>query len=512
MSSQDWFKGPTCGIGNCLSHFYHVIDGLTMCQHGHVIEDHFEYDDDYEQYISGTKRLNMIQVDKSGGFKNANVQIKDNVKNKKNARLYGEQAQMLYYKCLQILLCKLANIFIKNFKLEKVQDNFLITVKEIWSFCLSYIFYESKKNYPNEKNLFKNVKKKTVNTIDLISILYLSIIKIRCNSVYIIDIIKELKSNRIPYFNCINLIPDNLLQSLPVSYHLLLQPYKFPIDNCFYENINTNIVRINFINEKQFQTTSDFLLIPLHYYYPFMFKILIEHILFPDVDVIFCLIIKICEFLEIENLTFKVKSKKSIIKVCQFPEIKILGIFLNALKIYFLNVFNEFSFDPNVWMDFILEHEKNSCDNIQNPEFVDFVDWSEKKTEEYLKWAYDNIVPKKKKTVDKGNSNCIFNDDSTQTNNLFVMEKKLFSIFEINESHFTQSDSINTFDNVKLFDKLQLSLDDKAKSYNDIKMMEDKIIKIFSKSFDVTLKTLIKSKNNIENLLKKKFNTTKYSL
>lgn len=448
--SQSWIRGPVCGVDNCTSRLYRTVDGLKICQYGHVMDGNIEINDDQDDNFVQTKRLNINLTGLGGDFLESQraAGLTSRKGEDKNKKLYGLAAKELYLQCVQAVLEGQLNIviqlFFANIDEYNIEEELTPTVKLYWLKTLTSCL--SGNDESNDIDLSDpNVHLPT--TIDLICIIYLSLVKLKF-PVYLQDILSSIRQNRIPYMKCIHLVPKTLLAKLPSTYINLLEPKKLPCEDDLFENIHIIGKRIGF---QQIELS-------VNYYFPLVFKIFSKMLLLPNAPEMFILWISITEILGIfssseyllglkivENEP-KILSKpkrlwrrKGIPKatLIEFPELRILSLIIFTVKFYFVYKLKT-TFDCKIWLQnlgqYELDHEFpiSQTNNVEE----DIINWSDHKINRYCQWAYENLIPKKNKTF-----NIESNDPMgmIETEELNMMDKRLFQIFNIDQQEYVSS-------------------------------------------------------------------------
>lgn len=384
MSQQPWFRGPVCGTDNCRSRLFRSQDGLTICQFGHVLEGAVEIND--EPDVGGmvqTRRINTVAVDERGLMSSVARSTSQAAK-KTQERLSGDDALTMYHKCLQLLLKHELNRFIELFFSDGIKQDLILIVKRNWVRLLSN----------NEKHM--------VDTLDLISLVYISALELQAYPIYIPDLLENIKSNNIPYIRTLHLIPKEMLDQLPTLYHNRLQPVSLPENGQIFKRLQNTGSCI----------TKGCLSIQLSFYFPFLFKLLSEHFLLPNAIDLYMKCFNILKSKPCFEVDFS--QKKFNLLVLNFPEIYISSVVMAVIRENFRKVDK---IELSQWLkeldDFDLNNEYNSKDSR-------LLDWSDEKVDKYCDWIYDHIIPKKSK-LDGHNNN----------ETLTTMEKRLFQIFNI---------------------------------------------------------------------------------
>lgn len=483
MAPQAWFIGPVCGVDNCRSRRYVTRDGLTICQLGHVADGNIELNNE-EEDVGGpiTRRLNMVNVDSHGSYMSQTKTQSQGVSTSKNQKLHGKNAFDLYLTCLQILLKKQYEIIVNLFFREPCHDLLLI-VKTNWIKVLNkaIVDYEKKHNFTinNDENLGDIVDDKVLsripNLLDILSIIYLSILQLRYKPVYLCDFYQNIISNTIPYAKTIHLIPENHVVQLLTVYQMLLQPSKVirPGD------LDLSIRRMAGI------IYQENLLIPIDYYYPFILNTIKDTLIMPNSIDLFNLTVQFCHLLDyIPKLSINKFETKDLLGSKEFPEIYISSIIIFIIKTNYLFKFTRSKkINPILWLKYF-----ELYDNSNNRKFYtrlsdqDLLNWSDEQTEDYLNWIHDEIVPKQNHTSNG------FDDKLT------TMEKQLFRIFNY-DTKLTQIDRqklINPAPEIEKLTKEQaiLNMVNSENYLGKLKITPSLINQIESKIIDTLSETL----------------------
>ena len=67
-----YIRGPVCGVSNCPSRLWRIIDGRRTCQYGHVMEGDVEFNNEEDEVNAGvvTRRLNLT-TSATGNFQSS---------------------------------------------------------------------------------------------------------------------------------------------------------------------------------------------------------------------------------------------------------------------------------------------------------------------------------------------------------------------------------------------------------------------------------------------------------
>lgn len=200
-----------CGVHNCSSRLWRVVNGLKMCQNGHIVEGDIQMEvDDDEFFNSGGRRTTK------GSQKRTAIITED------TGRLYGKEGHILYIKCLQILVQQQVRYLIESqnapTEIEGVaRALFGLYCDSIWedaSMDLEDDSFENNVQLNREPSQpSKKMAKLPISITHLVSITYLSCLILRL-PIYQYDILRWIIHDRFPYMNPLRIIPKPMLNRL----------------------------------------------------------------------------------------------------------------------------------------------------------------------------------------------------------------------------------------------------------------------------------------------------------
>jgi RNA polymerase I-specific transcription initiation factor RRN7 len=453
--SQSWVRGPVCGVDNCTSRLYRSVDGLKVCQYGHVMEGNIEINDDQDDNFVQTKRLNINLTGLGGDFLNPQLRgASQLLRAPETQKLYGAAAREMYLQCVQCVLEGQTQTVVRLFLglAHAVAAELITTVKLYWVQTLeSCLVPKPKRGRDAELDLADPYVHLPV-TIDLVAVIYLALLTLRL-PVYLHSLYSAIRVNRVPYMKCIHLVPRRLLDRLPPSYIHLLEPQKLPQSNELYEAVHLIIKRVGVT-----------LIEPSwNYYFPLVFQTY-QLLHFPNAPELFwlttALASQLCLF---EKGTYKRKETQLALKavakmprfllqpkgtvyqrgvprgkIIDFPELRVASIVIFTIKFYYAS--HDAStplVDPQVWLNNVHQYELNHEFPISQTNNVEeeLLNWCDNKINRYCQWVYKHLVPKKSKT---------FNLPETEGGDgvdeeLLMMEKRLYQIFDIDEQEYASA-------------------------------------------------------------------------
>ncbi|KAG7662917.1 RRN7 [[Candida] subhashii] len=438
MAKSTWFRGPPCGTSNCRSRLYRTTDGLTICQFGHVLEGAIEINDDQDQAIVTTKRLKHVQMDDRGSY-SATPQVGGSQMKRDEGRVFGREAKEVYLrtisKLLKLELDKIVEVF--GFS-ENVANDLENIVKRNWVNVLGSVHrgddhddeieQEEEETEPNEEKhegvemSDNKYKDKQIDALDVIAIIYLSLLEIRAYPIYVSDILEKIKSNEIPYIRTLHLIPKKMLDKLPIVYHNRLQMFSLPTNTQIYRKIQVNLTRLN-----------KSMTIPIDFYFPYIFRILSEVLILPNTPDLFMTSYELLKLLNINE--FIINPSKSTQFLYNYPEIYLACIIIFIGQLSFKT--NLAKFSSFHWLKTLEEYE------LQSSYDTNVLNWSDGKINNYCDWLYDNVIYKKS------------NEDLTTT------EKRLYQIFNYEKEDTSHENRVveNKDDNISLVYKTLMKMD-----------------------------------------------------
>ena len=136
-----YIKGPICGVDNCRSRLWRIIDGRRTCQYGHVMEGDVEFNDDEDDVNAMgvvTRRLNLT-TNATGNFQSSlslSQSQRSTLGSNKTEKIYGKDGRLLFIKCFQYILRKQTEWLIEK---ENFPNSYSDLVKLIWTMHLKHI-------------------------------------------------------------------------------------------------------------------------------------------------------------------------------------------------------------------------------------------------------------------------------------------------------------------------------------------------------------------------------------
>ncbi|QLL33544.1 hypothetical protein HG536_0E04550 [Torulaspora globosa] len=231
-----FIRGPVCGVSNCPSRLWRIIDGRRTCQYGHVMEGDVEFNNDDDDLASAgvvTRRLNLT-TGATGSFQSSfNASQSHNQQNLTGSKkIHGYQAKVLFIKSFQLVLRAQAKWLIRemNFPPEFEQ-----VVKLIWIHYLQWLDNSNAGHTDVEEHESERQEDRLqLTALQLsmpaaLSMLYMASVHMGL-PVYTADFIRWIAAAELPYYKANSLLPESWKQQLPSTYLRLLDGGKPPAD------------------------------------------------------------------------------------------------------------------------------------------------------------------------------------------------------------------------------------------------------------------------------------------
>lgn len=199
---MEWISGPRCGVDNCPSTLYTVINGLTQCQNGHIQHGvEFGEDDDVDRFGSQMhrRRDKIVKLD----FKESHL-------------IVGAEYERLHRKGLAAIFRTQVDIVAKTFNLPW---QFQEEARRMW-------FLFSRNKYYWDSPIFV-----TVSQTPQVLCIVLRRFKL---PVYNVDIMRMFRSGTLPYLVA-NSLPE--IRKLPID----SQPFEPTPINIYTKSVSPGI-------------------------------------------------------------------------------------------------------------------------------------------------------------------------------------------------------------------------------------------------------------------------------
>lgn len=340
-----YIKGPICGVDNCRSRLWRIINGRRTCQYGHVMEGDVEFNDDEDDINAMgvvTRRLNLT-TNATGNFQSSfsiSQSQRSALEANKTEKTYGREGQVLFLKSFQYILKRQTDWLISH---ESFPDSYSDLVKLIWAMHLEHadsILYphdsgaDSSRNpndglnhtdsqYSSGGRRGNGVNKLKLSMVSTISIHYLACLHIGL-PVFSNDILRWICVDGLPYFRSHHLLPKEWQERLPNYYLQILDGGKPPHEMQLQHKIAQCAELIEFKTHFRYTLTAPVLLLKLT---------LLERI--PGEFYFFAreLLRLVNDTEELPILTYEDNHYR---KPHQYPEIGICAAFIACIKIKLL--------------------------------------------------------------------------------------------------------------------------------------------------------------------------------
>ncbi|EGV66409.1 Pol I core factor CF [Yamadazyma tenuis] len=409
--SQSWIRGPVCGIQNCPSRLYTSSDGHKICQYGHVLEGDIEINDDDGEFTQ-TRRLQM-KVNEVGNL--VHTSQVDHGHKRESKRFTGDHAKEVCLKCLQIILkAQVAAIVKEMYHNDVIFRSELTTVVKLnWTKLLeSYIRRDSFNTDDGDVPRF-HIKPRTrlPGVLDLVFVVYYSILQLNCYPIYLSDLIKLVASNKVPALRTHHILPKQYVARLGSEYHATLH-LQYLTEHLLYSAHKTVYKRLAIKNLSR----------SINYYYPFILKIYFEELLLPNAMELFVMV---------DALMAKLRTKFTFPRIQKHmvPDVLVVCLMIIVVKIHFAYLNNKM--DHQEWINNVasVNTDNNKLDfvNKSNKESVfNLAEWSDSKISTYCSYLNDIYLKSNVQTNERSHQNAIMMD-------------RLFQIFSTDESEFPSS-------------------------------------------------------------------------
>lgn len=417
-----FIRGPICGVDNCRSRLWRIIDGSRTCQYGHVMEGDVEFNDDEDDINAMgvvTRRLNLT-TNATGNFQSSlsfSQSQRAAVGFNKVEKSYGRSGQFLFLKSFQLILKKQCKWLIDE---QSFPTSFEKVVKLIWALHLKHLNNkvtselgdeeegESEgegnesttgfKGFSQSRSKIGTSNRLGISMMTSLSILYLSSLHLGF-PIFADDFIRWICVDGMPYFRSNHLLPKEWQDKLPNYYLQILEAGKPPQEAQLYHKIAQCAHLIDFKSHFRYKTAAPVLLLKLT---------LIERL--PGEFYFFSK--KLFEYLndslEICLISYEDNHYR---KPYHYPEIRVCATFIASIKIKLFADENlqVDKFDAKfatAWLQMMDEMVESPNDSFSKANVIlkmtytpaltalenSMEDWSEKNTDQYLDWLQSHLV------------------------------------------------------------------------------------------------------------------------
>lgn len=431
-----YIRGPVCGVSNCPSRLWRIIDGRRTCQYGHVMEGDVEFNNEEDEVNAGvvTRRLNLT-TSATGNFQSSlsGSQSQNLQRPAGGKKIYGSEANILFLKAFQLILKQQSSWLIREMNFPTEFDQI---VKLIWMQYLKWINEEEVRQEPSESNSSDEEESSAYNSrmalgrfqlnmLSAVTIMYMAAVHLGLPA-YTSDFVKWIASARFPYYKAIRKLPETWREKLPSSHLRLLEGEKPPNNGQIQAKICQTCFRTKFLKVFNGKVICEGLVLKLT-----MLAVLPPEFYFFTVGLITNLDIKsYYNLIEYPFLKFR--------KYNLWPELRTIGFFLLATRWLLMSDKETY---PLQWIQ-SLSRRPHGTDTSRDATIDELLtgisskredgnvfEWSKGETSQYLKWIEDSFLS-------------IQPDDPKMKIDHRIAKRKLLKIFPI-DSDTTTSVTIN---------------------------------------------------------------------
>lgn len=212
MASNLFTRGQICGVNNCRSKLWRVINGQHICQYGHIRENDYEFEDEPDEQ-SGHKRVITLPKHLTQSQMQSIHEIQSQ-RSMATLQVFGSAGKRLLFKIVQIILQKQTEFLVNEIRISK--DLYKI-VKHLWTLYLDMIFRENIVYDPIHSLVICYLGSRYINA-----------------EIYINDILELAAVNKLPFMRPAKVISLKLLSKLPSYFRKHIEPSYLPSNSKFY--------------------------------------------------------------------------------------------------------------------------------------------------------------------------------------------------------------------------------------------------------------------------------------
>ncbi|GAV52469.1 hypothetical protein ZYGR_0AG04600 [Zygosaccharomyces rouxii] len=435
MSS--YIRGPICGVGNCPSRLWRIIDGRRTCQFGHVMEGDVEFNDEDEDATNAgvvTRRLNLT-TSATGNFQSSfnSSQLQNSQIEEGGKKIFGPEARLLFIKSLQFTLKRQSRWLIKEQALPQEFDK---VIKIIWIKLLKSLENDNNDNEFDEQGegqtfdsneeqgqfneLMRKRKDKNryrLSLVTTLAIIYMSSVQLGI-PIYTCDLIKWAMSGRLPYFKSNEKLPESWRIQLPNYYLGVLEGGKGPQEGQLFTHVAQLCAKTDFTKEFNLRVNYECL----------TFKLMLSNVLRPEFFLFAIQLIKTTS----EKQDFELNTDT---RPQSWIDLQILAYFL--LTVRWVLMYDAESYQVR-WIHALIQRQKRqevSIDTIdqnilklsQRSTQQGF-DWTDEDMVRYLSWAEEAFLPLQR------------NDERLKIDQR-IAKRKLHKLFPLESETFNTTNS-----------------------------------------------------------------------
>lgn len=427
-----YIRGPVCGVFNCPSRLWRIIDGRRTCQYGHVMEGDVEFNNEDDEAANAgvvTRRLNLT-TSATGNFQSSfsGSQSQSLQRPTSGKKIYGSEANILFLKAFQLIVKQQSSWLIREMNFPSEFDQI---VKLIWMRYLKWIDEDDVRRDSSQNNSSEEEESRAggkrmesgrfkLNILSAVSFMYMAAVHLGL-PVYTIDFVKWIASAKFPYYKATRAIPEAWREMLPSSHLRLLEGEKPPNHGQIQAKVAQTCYRTKFLQHFHATMMYEGLVLKLT-----MLATLPPEFYFFTVELIS----------RMDNKNNYTLIEHPVLKFRKFnlwPELRVIAFFVLATR--WLLMSDEASY-PLQW---VLSLSRRSHDGDKSrdattddlltsisssKEDVNVFEWSEGETSRYLKWFEEAFLP-------------IQPEDSKMKIDHRIARRKLLKIFPIGNGDAT---------------------------------------------------------------------------
>lgn len=418
-----FIRGPVCGVSNCPSRLWRIIDGRRTCQYGHVMEGDVEFNNDDDDVAGAgviTRRLNLT-TGATGSFQSSfsASQSQNYQKTTGNKKVEGYEAKILFIKCFQFVLRSQTMWLIRE---KSFPPEFEQVVKLIWIQYLKWLDASDRGNGNEDNEAPENRLESTTLQLNMpaaVSVLYMASVHMGL-PVYTTDYIKWIAEAKLLYYRANSVLPEQWREKLPNSYLRLLDGGKPPKDGHLLLKVSQVCYRTKFTKNFNSKVRYEGLVLKL-----VLFATLPPEFYFFTVE----LIRKVDQE---DNFKLVEHPKAFFSKFYLWPEVRIMAYFLLTVRWVLLSDRETY---PLRWILSLSEQSRRPDDSIatdlddlltrisSSKDDVNVLEWSQNQTSAYLNWFEKSFLPTQP-------------EDANMKLDHRIAQRKLHKIFPIKSEPF----------------------------------------------------------------------------
>ncbi|CAN6611030.1 hypothetical protein TRVA0_004S03488 [Trichomonascus vanleenenianus] len=347
-----YIRGRRCGVDNCKSRHYTLINGQRVCRLGHVQEGEVEVGEDEDDFAQSGRRIDLpSQLSQKASFL---LSQKESEEAEHGKVYYGNTGHALFMQCFQYIVRSQLDWLISTKELRPeltkvVRGLFALYINETEFSNISYgqqddselvsepigTFKDDDSDSPDSENGHTSNDESTdgeskassrpqivvdrAHLTHTILLCYLGCVMLRI-PVYIYDFNRWIYRYEIPYMNVLSILPGSMTKRLAGYYRAMLSPRSAPNLGALHDSLHRLVVLFKESHGLEFPT-------PM--YEPLIFKVTHDLLLPPEIYVATTKLIKTLDL----SLGFPCDRRR--LQREYIPEIRIVSLVVLATKLYY---------------------------------------------------------------------------------------------------------------------------------------------------------------------------------